>query len=297
MKSVDEVVHDFNEIVNMTADELDAFLKTEGSESTGWSKDDGSGESIGHESGRKIVDILKRNPDKDPSKYTDEDKEHMRRVVSYCKRHLAQEDKLKESKSPEELEKTKSTRSLKNWGHDPLKTLPGGQNKSSTNAKPASSKGGAKPASKKAEKPKSKGKPQAQAQTEKKEDKVEEGKKAEEEPKAKETASEKPRSKGKAVNAAASDQAGAKAGAEAEAGSPKKKSDDAEVGEKREAETAEAETGVEAKNDKANGEKGKNGNGNGSGAAIGKPPSKKAKTTKEPTEPTRKPPSRGVKKA
>jgi len=48
----------------MTADELEAFLKTEGSESTGWSKDDGSGESVGHESGRKIVDILKRNPTK-----------------------------------------------------------------------------------------------------------------------------------------------------------------------------------------------------------------------------------------
>ncbi len=95
------------------------------------SKDDGSGESIGHESGRKIVDILQRNPSKvsllhpilqyltdmwqDPSKFTEDDKEHMRRVVSYCKRHLAQEGKLKETKGPEELEKTKSTRSLKNW--------------------------------------------------------------------------------------------------------------------------------------------------------------------------------------
>jgi hypothetical protein len=39
----------------------------------------------------------------------------MRRVVSYCKRHLAQEAHLKETKSPEELVKTKSTRSLKNW--------------------------------------------------------------------------------------------------------------------------------------------------------------------------------------
>ena len=39
----------------------------------------------------------------------------MSRVVSYCKRHLAQEGKLKETKTPEELEQTKSTRSLKNW--------------------------------------------------------------------------------------------------------------------------------------------------------------------------------------
>jgi hypothetical protein len=78
-------------------------------------------QTTGHESGRKIVDILKRNPKKDEDKYTDEDVEHMRKVVSYCKRHLAQENKMKETKSPEELEQTKSTKSLKNWGHDPLK--------------------------------------------------------------------------------------------------------------------------------------------------------------------------------
>jgi hypothetical protein len=46
------------------AQELEAFLKTGDSTSTGWSKDDGSGESIGHESGRKIVEILRSNPDK-----------------------------------------------------------------------------------------------------------------------------------------------------------------------------------------------------------------------------------------
>ena len=33
----------------MTADELEAWLKEEQSQSSGWSKDDGSGESIGHE--------------------------------------------------------------------------------------------------------------------------------------------------------------------------------------------------------------------------------------------------------
>jgi hypothetical protein len=32
--------------------------------------------------------------------------------VSYCKRHLAQEGKMKDTKSPEELEKTRSTKSL-----------------------------------------------------------------------------------------------------------------------------------------------------------------------------------------
>jgi hypothetical protein len=39
----------------------------------------------------------------------------MRRVVSYCARHLAQEEKMKDTKTEEELEQTKSTKSLKNW--------------------------------------------------------------------------------------------------------------------------------------------------------------------------------------
>lgn len=33
----------------MTAQELEDWLKTEEAESSGWSKDDGSGESVGHE--------------------------------------------------------------------------------------------------------------------------------------------------------------------------------------------------------------------------------------------------------
>jgi hemerythrin len=67
-------------------------------------------------SGRKIVAILEKNPEKKPSKYDDEDIDHMRRVVAYCKRHLAQEEKAKRDTD------SKSYKSLKNWGHDPLKT-------------------------------------------------------------------------------------------------------------------------------------------------------------------------------
>lgn len=33
----------------MTADELEAWLQEEQSQSSGWAKDDGSGESVGHE--------------------------------------------------------------------------------------------------------------------------------------------------------------------------------------------------------------------------------------------------------
>lgn len=54
---------------------------------------------IGRRSGRKIIEILKKNPKKDPSKYDDDDLAHMRRVVAYCKRHLAQEEKAKQDHS------------------------------------------------------------------------------------------------------------------------------------------------------------------------------------------------------
>lgn len=64
-------------------------------------------------SGRKIINILEKNPNKDPSKYDEDDISHMRKVVAYNKRHLAQEGKAKQD--PE----SKSAKSLKNWGHDP----------------------------------------------------------------------------------------------------------------------------------------------------------------------------------
>lgn len=65
-KPEDQVIQEFNQYVNMTVPELEAWLQTEESTSAGWSKDDGSGESVGHESGRKIVQILKKNPEMDP---------------------------------------------------------------------------------------------------------------------------------------------------------------------------------------------------------------------------------------
>lgn len=40
---------EFNELVNMSASGLDEWLEGEESASSGWSKDDGSGETIGHE--------------------------------------------------------------------------------------------------------------------------------------------------------------------------------------------------------------------------------------------------------
>ncbi|KAI2625322.1 hypothetical protein GGS26DRAFT_197563 [Hypomontagnella submonticulosa] len=115
VKDKQTVIEEFNDLVNMSASDLETWLKEGASESAGWSKSDGSGETIGHESGRKIIEILKKNPDKDPEGYDEADIEHMRRVVAYCKRHLAQEDKVKRDPG------SRSARSLKNWGHDPAK--------------------------------------------------------------------------------------------------------------------------------------------------------------------------------
>jgi hypothetical protein len=41
---------DFNKQVNMTVDELEKWLNGDKSKRAGWSKEDGSGEAIGHES-------------------------------------------------------------------------------------------------------------------------------------------------------------------------------------------------------------------------------------------------------
>lgn len=66
-------------------------------------------------SGRKIVEILRKNPNKDPSQYDEDDLAHMRKVAAYNKRHLAQEEKAKQDTN------SNSYRSLKNWGHDAQK--------------------------------------------------------------------------------------------------------------------------------------------------------------------------------
>ena len=99
---------DFNEAVNMSAPQLEKWLKTDESKSVGQTKD-GNSESIGHKSGNRIIDIL----GKKASDLADDDYEHMEKVVSYVKRHLAQR--------PAQVADSNWSYSLKNWGHDPEK--------------------------------------------------------------------------------------------------------------------------------------------------------------------------------
>jgi hypothetical protein len=51
-----QIIEEFDEAVNMTPKELEEWLQTEESKSVGQS--DGGGESKGHESGRRIVEII-----------------------------------------------------------------------------------------------------------------------------------------------------------------------------------------------------------------------------------------------
>jgi hypothetical protein len=136
MKSTEEVIQQFNETVNMSAEELESWLKDPQSKK--------AGTGVGLESGKRIKEILKKNPSMDPNGYDEVASSRMimlmhaqpfvdiggyrayaqsRRVrmfltlsellftrpIRYNKRHLTQEDHLKETKTKEELENAKST--------------------------------------------------------------------------------------------------------------------------------------------------------------------------------------------
>lgn len=47
--TIDLSIREFNDLVNMSASDLEDWLESEASESAGWRKSDGSGETIGHE--------------------------------------------------------------------------------------------------------------------------------------------------------------------------------------------------------------------------------------------------------
>jgi Protein of unknown function (DUF3140) len=100
---------EFDDTVNMTASELEKWLDTDESKSVG-QKSGGNGESTGHESGRHIIKILKAKK----SDLSDNDYSHMRKVVGYAKRHLAQ-------RPSGDVKESAWRYSLMNWGHDPIK--------------------------------------------------------------------------------------------------------------------------------------------------------------------------------
>lgn len=102
-----DTVDEFQDAVNMTPGSLRKWLATEESKSVGQS--DGKGESAGHASGRRIVEVL----EKKKSDLTDDEIAHMRKVVSYVRRHIKQ-------RPAGDVTETRWRYSLMNWGHDPL---------------------------------------------------------------------------------------------------------------------------------------------------------------------------------
>ncbi len=70
VKPAAEVISEFQQYVNMSPKELEAWLATDKSIGTGVMKP-GADESVGHDSGRHILAILKRNPEGNPEGYKD----------------------------------------------------------------------------------------------------------------------------------------------------------------------------------------------------------------------------------
>ena len=106
----EKIWEEFRDVVNMTPATLRKWLESEESREVG-STDAGEKESVGHQSGRRIVEIKETRK----SELSDEDFRHMRKVVGYIHRHLSQGGPAKD------MEHSRWRYSLMNWGHDPMK--------------------------------------------------------------------------------------------------------------------------------------------------------------------------------
>lgn len=95
--------------VNMTAREIRAWLETAESRSVGTTRR-GESESVGRQSGRRIIAILGTAADG----LTESDYVHMKKVTGFVRRHAAQ-------RPAGDVSRTRWRYSLMNWGHDPLK--------------------------------------------------------------------------------------------------------------------------------------------------------------------------------
>ena len=103
-----QISRDFDAAVNMTAAEIEEWLKTPESRRVGF-RQDGRRESVGHASGRRIVAILRS----EATELADDDYAHMRKVYGFVRRHSAQR--------PVNVYTSRWRYSLMNWGHDPAK--------------------------------------------------------------------------------------------------------------------------------------------------------------------------------
>ena len=105
----ERIRNDFNALVNLEPAELEAWLRTPESRKVGMVRR-GETESVGRQSAKKIL-AIRATPVDDLS---DADYAHMKKVIGYCRRHLAQ-------RPWGDVSSTRWRWSLMNWAHDPLK--------------------------------------------------------------------------------------------------------------------------------------------------------------------------------
>lgn len=97
---------EFSDAVNMSPKELEDWLETDDSQQVGQTRD-GESEAVGHRSGGRIVEIKRKEA-------ADDDYAHMRKVIGYVNRHIAQ-------RPSGDVRDTRWRYSLMNWAYDPLK--------------------------------------------------------------------------------------------------------------------------------------------------------------------------------
>lgn len=102
----------FEDVVNMSPSALERWLQTQQSRQVGLTHE-GEQEAVGHQSGRRIVELLRKKR----AQLDAEDYRQMRKVVGYVHRHLAQ-------RPSGDVRDTRWRWSLMNWGHDPLRDEP-----------------------------------------------------------------------------------------------------------------------------------------------------------------------------
>ena len=104
-----DIRKEFQRLTNLSQAELRDWLETPESRTVGHFRR-GEAESVGRQSGRRILQIR----DRATGDLTDADYGHMKKVIGYCRRHLAQ-------RPFGDVTATRWRWSLMNWGHDPLK--------------------------------------------------------------------------------------------------------------------------------------------------------------------------------
>jgi Protein of unknown function (DUF3140) len=100
----------FRQAVNLAPKELERWLGHGGEQVGGLDREEDD-ESVGHKSGRRIVQLRRKKA----AELSEDDYAHMMKVIGYVHRHAAQ-------RPQRDVAQTRWRFSLMNWGHDPLKS-------------------------------------------------------------------------------------------------------------------------------------------------------------------------------